>query len=109
MTNSSRVTSFASCSSPSLTLKSWDKPPTVSALADQGTKRRNIVDLEGRDPGEFNRALHFVGDLERAVKLLGDLEVDRVIPTLTVKERAKVRAAISQIDARADQIIARLS
>lgn len=32
-----------------------DAPPTVTALAEQGTKP--ILDLKGRDPGKFNRSL----------------------------------------------------
>lgn len=43
-----------------------DKPPTVTALAEQGKKPapRPVVDLKGRDPGEFNRSLHFVAEFE---------------------------------------------
>ena len=41
-------------------------PPTVTALAQQGTKpaARPVVDLKGRDPAEFNRSLHFVAEFE---------------------------------------------
>lgn len=88
-----------------------DAPPTLSQLAQQGTKpkARPIVDLQGRDPGEFNRALHFTGDLEHAVNLLERLDVETVAPTLIPKEREQARRLVQRIDAIADRIIVRLS
>jgi len=41
-----------------------DAPPTIGQLAARGTKR-NVVDLEGRAPAEFNAALHAAADIER--------------------------------------------
>jgi len=86
-----------------------DKPPTLSQLAAQGTKpRENIIDLKGRDPGEFNRAMHYVGAFERVAKDLASQPHDQVIPTLNEKERQRLRAAIQQIDAIADKTITRI-
>jgi hypothetical protein len=44
-----------------------DNPPTVTKLAEIGTKKQ-LVDLKGRDPNEFNIALHFVGDFENRLR-----------------------------------------
>ena len=55
-----------------------DNPPTITALAKQGTKKktRPIFDLKGRDPDEFNRAMHFAGDIRQAAKLFEALDLD---------------------------------
>jgi hypothetical protein len=85
------------------------KPPTLSQLASQGVKpRENIIDLKGRDPSEFNRAMHYVGAFERVAKELAGQPHDQVIPTLNEKERQRLRAAIQQIDAIADKTITRI-
>lgn len=86
-----------------------DNPPTLSKLASQGIKPRPIVDLEGRDPKAFNRALHFVADLEEAARTLTALDVDGIAPGLQPTEIRKARAAISKIDTVADRIMARIS
>ena len=84
-------------------------PPTLSQLAAQGTKKReNIVDLEGRDPHEFNRALHYVADFEEAAKELERQSHDLILPTLNDKERQRMRAAINRIDAVTDKIATRI-
>jgi hypothetical protein len=86
-----------------------DNPPTLSQLAAQGTKKReNIVDLEGRDPHEFNRALHYVADFEEAAKELERQSHDLILPTLNDKERQRMRAAINRIDAVTDKIATRI-
>jgi hypothetical protein len=87
------------------------KPPTLSQLAQQGIQRpqpRPVIDLKGRDPKEFNRALHFVGDVELVAKTLGALDVGSVLPLLIDGERARLRAAIAKIDAVTDTIITRI-
>lgn len=85
-----------------------DEPPTLSQLAQQGIKRRPILDLKGRDPDEFNRAMHFAGDIRQAAKLLGDLDLDRDLPILSASECDDVRGLVSRIDAVSDQIITRM-
>lgn len=85
------------------------KPPTLSHLAQQGIKpRANIVDLQGRDPKEYNRALHYVADFEEAAKQLERQEHDLILPTLDDKERARLRAAIQRIDAITDKVATRI-
>jgi ribosome-binding protein aMBF1 (putative translation factor) len=86
-----------------------DKPPTLSQLAQQGIKpRENIVDLHGRDPKEYNRALHYVADFEEAAKELEAQKHDLILPTLDEKERARLRAAIQRIDAITDKVATRI-
>ena len=84
-----------------------EKPPTITQLAQQGI-RRPLVDLKGRDPKEFNRAMHFVGDVEYAARTLRDLDVGALLPLLNDSERAKLRAAIAIIDSVTDSIITRI-
>ena len=71
-------------------------------------KRENIVDLKGRDPQEFNRALHYVADFEEAAKELERQRHDQILPTLKDKERQRMRAAINRIDAVTDKIATRI-
>ena len=84
-------------------------PPTISKLAEQGTKKREpLIDLKGRDPKEYNRALHYVGDFEYAARELTDQAHEEILPTLTDKERARLRAAIQKIDAITDKVSTRI-
>jgi hypothetical protein len=86
-----------------------EKPPTLSQLAAQGTKpRENIVDLKGRDPQEYNRALHYVADFEEAAKELEQQKHELILPSLDEKERARLRAAINRIDAITDKVATRI-
>lgn len=88
-----------------------DKPPTISQLAIQGIKRpppQPIIDLKGRDPNEFNRALHFVGEFERIARNLANLDIGATLPILIQSERDRLRAAISKIDAINDTIVTRI-
>lgn len=85
------------------------KPPTLSQFAAQGTKpRENIVDLQGRDPDEFNLAMHYVGGFERIAKDLEKEPHEKAIPILNEKERQRLRAAIQRIDAITDKTITRI-
>lgn len=88
-----------------------DKPPTLSQLAMQGIQRpqpRPVVDLKGRDPGEFNLALHYVGGWEMAAKDIAALEHERALSILSPSEINRLRAAIASIDAATDHVITRI-
>jgi hypothetical protein len=88
-----------------------DKPPTLSQLAVQGIQRpqpRPVVDLNGRDPSEFNLALHYVGGWEMAAKDIAALEHERALTILTPSEINRLRAAIASIDAATDHVITRI-
>lgn len=85
-------------------------PPTVTALAEQGKKAapKPVLDLQGRDPDEFNRAMHYVGGWEDAAKDLAALNHEQSLPILNVAEVARLRNAIATIDAVTDRIITRI-
>jgi hypothetical protein len=90
-----------------------DKPPTVSQLAQQGIKRpasapRQPVSLDGRDPAAFNRALHFIAEIEDYAKAIGKVDLSTILPVLTSEERARVRSAIARVDAIHDHIATRI-
>lgn len=85
------------------------KPPTLSQIASQGTTpRQPLVNLGGRDPKEYNRALHYVGEFEQAARDLTNQSHDQILPTLDEKERARLRAAIQRIDAITDKVATRI-
>ena len=85
-------------------------PPTVTALADQGKKAapKPVIDLKGRDPGEFNRAMHFVGAFETYRRDVEKIDADTILPILTDVERERIRKAIAAIDAFHDRIVTRI-
>lgn len=85
-------------------------PPTVTALAEQGKKpaAKPVIDLQGRDPGEFNRSLHFVGAFESYQRDIDKLDVEAILPGLVDSERDRIRKAIAAIDAFHDRIITRI-
>jgi len=87
-----------------------DEPPTVTALAKQGTKPapKPVIDLKGRDPGAFNRSMHFVALLQGYAKEIRSADLDLILPGLVEKEADLVRAAIASIDATHDRIITRI-
>jgi hypothetical protein len=85
-----------------------EKPPTISQLAQMGIKPRPLVDLKGRDPGEFNRAMHYVGYIEGYVRHLQAMNHDGVLPILNDKERQNLRRYIGEIDAVHDMIATRI-
>lgn len=85
-------------------------PPTVTKLAEQGKQSapKPVLDLHGRSPDDFNRAMHYVGGWEDAAKDLAALQHERALPVLTPSEIARLRAAITSIDAVTDRIITRI-
>lgn len=85
-------------------------PPTVTALARQGTKPmpKPVIDLKGRDPADFNRALHFIAEFEEYAKALSAFNLDAILPSLVTTERLRVKAAIGQIDGIHDRIMTRI-
>jgi hypothetical protein len=85
-----------------------DSPPTITQLAEMGKKTRPLVDLQGRDPKAYNRAMHFCGMLRFYLDDLKKYEVASIIEDLDDKERAKVREYITQIDSIHDQIVTRI-
>ena len=85
-----------------------DTPPTLSQLAQQGIQKKPVVELNGRDPKQFNRAMHFVGTFEHFARELEREDVASGLAALNDDERARLRAAINRIDAIQDQIMTRI-
>jgi hypothetical protein len=84
-----------------------DTPPTITTLAAMGTKKQ-LVDLKGRDPSEFNKAMHFVGGIESYARECKAYDVQGITAILTDTERSRLRAAINAIDAIHDSIMTRI-
>lgn len=92
------------------------KPPTLTQLAKQGVKPKPapppepkpVLDLKGRDPRDFNRAMHFVGTFEHYAREVEREDINGGISVLNEAERARLRAAINRIDAIHDQIMTRI-
>lgn len=87
-----------------------DNPVGVKALAEQGKKAapRPVIDLKGRDPSDFNTALHYVAGWEQVARDLAALKHDSAVPILNDAERARLRKAITAVDAITDRIITRI-
>lgn len=87
-----------------------DAPPTTTKLAEIGTAKKPTpsVDLGGRDPKAFNRALHFVALFERYADDLSAYDIGDVLTCLDEDDRGRVRAAVSKIDVIHDQLITRI-
>jgi hypothetical protein len=85
-----------------------DNPPTVTKLAEMGKKTRPLVDLQGRDPKAYNRAMHFCGMLRFYLDDLKKYQIDLITQDLDDNERKKVRSYITEIDSIHDQIITRI-
>lgn len=83
-------------------------PPTVTKLADMGRKPRQAVDLGGRDPTDFNRAMHFKGMLQDYSRELAGWNIHDLLPRLIDSERAAIRKLIGEIDAVHDTIMTRI-
>jgi hypothetical protein len=86
-----------------------DAPPTLAALAMKGIKARPqpVMDLKGRNPREFNRAMHFLGAFEDYALAAEKMDLG-VLSFLTEAERRNLRAFIGRIDAIHDRIITRI-
>ena len=85
-----------------------DAPPTVTKLADMGRKPRPVIDLHGRDPHDFNQAMHFKGMLLDYSRELAGWNLHDILPRLIDAERAAVRKLIGEIDAVHDTIMTRV-
>lgn len=85
-----------------------EAPPTVTKLADMGRKPRPVIDLQGRDPADFNKAMHFKGMLQDYSRELAGWNLPDLLPCLTESDRAAVRNLIGQIDAVHDTIMTRI-
>jgi len=83
-----------------------ENPPTVTKLAEQG--KRSIIDLKGRNPQEFNKAMHFVALFERHLKNCNAYDIVATASILDEDECARLRLAIKEIDSIHDKLISRI-
>lgn len=74
----------------------------------QPSNRQPIIDLKGRDPRDFNRALHFIGSFEDYARALAKENVEAITAILTPEERQRLRGFINKIDAVHDRIMTRI-
>ena len=84
-----------------------DSPPTITKLAEIGTKKQ-LVDLKGRDPKEFNKAMHFVGLFDDHIRRCSKYDIDQSLSILTADEKERLRSIINEIDSINDQIMTRI-
>jgi hypothetical protein len=74
-----------------------DAPPTVTSLADMG-RRKPLIDLQGRDPEDYNKALHFIGALRNYEKAMAERDLADLLPRLIETEKQDLRAISCRID-----------
>ena len=86
-----------------------DNPPTVTALAAQGTNKKIFhVDIGDRSPSEFNKCLHFVADFEGHLKGIKKYDIELILKVLDEKQRATLRKVIGELDSINDLLITRI-
>lgn len=85
-----------------------DTAAQESAMLGSDGSPRPVIDLKGRDPREYNRAMHFVGDFEHYARELAQKDVIPDCAILDPAERQRLRSAIDKIDAIHDQIMTRI-
>lgn len=87
-----------------------ENPPTVTKLSELGTnpQQKPFVDLKGRSPVDFNRALHFMAEFEEYARTVEGMNLEEMLPILAPKEAARVKRCISRIDAVHDKIVTRI-
>jgi hypothetical protein len=88
-----------------------DRPATITKLAAMGTRpTRPLIDLQGRDPNEFNRALHFVARFRDYRGSLRAIEIGlaMALADLDDQERAELAEIITEIDTRHGRILGAL-
>ena len=86
------------------------KPPTLTQLAQQGitSKPKPVLDLKGRDPREFNRAMHFIALFKDYARDLCRADLDASLSVLNDAERQTLRSTINAVDAIHDRIMTRI-
>ena len=76
-----------------------DDPPTVTALAEAGTKPREQPDLlRGRDPRKFYAATHTIGAMQRLAEECAKYEPTFVAGGLGVDEAQHARDLVASIE-----------
>jgi hypothetical protein len=80
-----------------------DDPPTITELAERGTRKvKPLVDIEGRDPAEYNRAIHVREAIADLSVMLGHVK-----PALVI--RGSVPRQFPELKKNAARIVSWLS
>lgn len=87
-----------------------ESPPTVTALARQGTaqKPKPLVDLAGIPPADYARATEAMGTLRRFAEFCSTQAPARIAAALQPHEVAEVRKNVATVDAWLDQFVVHL-
>jgi hypothetical protein len=87
-----------------------DKPPTITALARQGTveQPKPLIDLRGIPPADYARATQAIGTLRRFSSFCKAQPPARIAGALMPHEVASVLKNVSTVDAWLDQFVANL-
>lgn len=88
-----------------------DKPPTITALADQGkqpSKAKPMYEQLGMTKEAFQAGTAYIGAIAWYAKSIKDLSIADIVNGTTEKERAKVRTFINQVDLFHDKLIAKI-
>lgn len=87
-----------------------DQPPTVTRLSEMAPKPppKPLVNLRGRDPREFNRALHFIAEVTEYANAIERADLTTLLPSLLPSECEKLRSLIGRVDTVHDHIITRI-
>lgn len=87
-------------------------PPALKQAArevrEHGPAPRPVIDHKGRDPLDFNRAMHFTGLIRDYARDLAGWDIDDLLPRLIDDDRAAIRDLIAKLDAAHSSIIERL-
>jgi len=75
-----------------------DNPPTVTKLAEQGTKKRNIVDLGDIPPEHYARATELQGNLRRLSEFCAQHDARDIAKAFKPHEAAKAHEWINNIN-----------
>lgn len=77
-----------------------ETPPSVEALAEQGTKKKPqpLVDIEGRDPKDFNRALQLAAAFDSFAKELREVSPEDFMRGALARHVALATAAVEVIE-----------
>lgn len=68
-----------------------ERPPTIGALAERGTQRKVLMDLQGRDPEAFKRATGAHGALRRLAEMAANLTPEQVVAGTLPHEHPRLR------------------
>lgn len=83
-------------------------PPTVTALAKQGTQPRPLVDLGGIPPEDYRRATEAQGTLRRFAEFCSQYEPRRIAAAFKPHEIPDLRRFVSTIDGWLDRFVTNL-